>query len=332
MKKNILFLENFSQLLAQGYTVEQSLTISNQIFHLPFYSSYINALSQGEDIYDLLLKGDYPLVFKNYLSFYRNKAYLSEAIDKSLKIYKKQNDFINKLKKQLSYPLMLILFLFGFSLFVLVFLLPQVNSLFESFSIEMNVMTVFMLSVFRLFPFIFLFLCVSFMILSLIFIYGIKMKKHKILDSFMTISLFRLIIQKYFSLKFALFYNELSLDNIDTSSIIELLNEQMCDNDIKIILYEMKKYMDKGVHIEDVLVKIKYFDALLVSFFHIHFSNHLKKDAISLYIETAYQTIDIFIEKFIKIVIPVVYCFVSFFVVGIYVAIIIPLMSGFTNI
>ncbi len=332
MKKNILFLENFAELLNQGYTVEQSLSLSHQILYLPFYDYYMNALSQGEDIYELLLEGDYPSTFKNYLNFYKNKGHLSEAIINSLKICKKQDEFINKLRKQLTYPMFLLLFLFGFSLFVLVFLLPQVHILFESFSIEMNYMTYIMFLLFQLFPYVFTVLFCFITITFMLLIYGIKKKRYKILDKFINIPILNVILKKYFSLKFAIFYNELSLDNIDTASIIELLNEQMADDDIKVILYEMKNLIKKGENMEDILTKLKYLDPLLQSFFQISFYNINKKDAISFYIDLTYSFVELYIDKFIKVIIPVVYCFVSFFVIGIYVAVIMPLMSGFSNI
>ena len=332
MKMNILFLENFAQLLNQGYTVEQALTLSHQIFNLSFYEDYIHSLSKGDDIYDLLISGNFPVTFKNYLSFYRNKGHLSDAIIKSLRIYNMQNKFINKLKKQLTYPLFLILFLFIFSLFILLFLLPQIDVLFRSFDIKTNIFTSLMFLFFRLFPLFFIIFS-SFLIIVLLYLfYGIKKKKHKIIDLFINNPFTGLLLKKYFSLKFALFYNELSLDYIDAATIIDLLNEQMCDDDIKIILYEMKKLLMQGEHIEDILQKLKYFDPLLISFFKISFYNINKKDAINFYIDATFNYIETYIDKYIKLIIPVVYCFVSFFVVGIYISIIIPLMSGFSNI
>ena len=332
MKNNILFLENFAACLAQGYNVEQSLTLTHQIFRFSFYNHYINALSQGEDIYDLLLEGDFPVTFKNYLSFYKSKACLSDAIMKSLEIYTKQYEFMNQIKKQLSYPLFLMFFLFLFSLFILFFLLPQIDLLFNSFDIKMNIFTYLIFYCFRLFPLLFIFVSIMIYISIFCLLYGIKNKKHRIIDFFIRDFIVGTILKKYFSLKFALFYNELLLDFVDTSTIIETLNEKMCDDDIKIILYEIKRLLSLGEDIEGALKQIKYFDPLLISFFEINFYNINKKDALVFYINTTYKQIENVVNKFIKIIIPVVYCFVSFFVIGVYIAIIIPLMSGFSNI
>ena len=94
----------------------------------------------------------------------------------------------------------------------------------------------------------------------------------------------------------------------------------------------MKQYLKEGECIEDILTKVKYIDPLLKSFFQISLFNTNKKHALSFYIETTYHMIDEYVNQMIKIVIPVVYCFVSFFVIGIYIAIIIPLMNGFSMI
>ena len=332
MKKNVLFLEHFSEFLSQGYTLEQSLTLSHQIFHLSFYDNYINALSQGEDIYDILLKGEFPNTFINYLSFYRNKGCLSEAIKKSLNIYTKQENFINQIIKQLTYPLFLMIFLFCFSIFVLLFLLPQISLMFEAFDIRINLFTLLIFYCFQLFPVLFIIIFLSSFLLFVCLIYGVKKKNYKVIDFFLHRFVTSYLLKKYFSLKFALFYNELLLNHIDTATIIEVLNDQMCDEDMKIILYEIKRLLIQGEDIEDALRKIKYFDPLLISFFQINFYNVNYKDSLSFYIENTYKQVENYINNFLRIIIPIVYCFVSFFVISIYVAIIIPLISGFSNI
>lgn len=134
MNKEFLFLENLYTLLEAGYSVEDSLNLCEDLLHYPFIEMMKEQLKNGESLITILEKSALPLTFKEYFSFYQNKNCLSEAIEKSLSICKNQKDFQNRLKSQLTYPLVLLLFLFVFSIFVVFVLLPNVNRLFDSFS------------------------------------------------------------------------------------------------------------------------------------------------------------------------------------------------------
>ena len=118
MNKMILFLDNFYTLLQSGYSVEETLGLCQLILKTSFIHDMEDRLKNGDNIYQILIQGPFPRVFKEYLAFYKNKNCLSEAIEKSLKIYKMQEEYKEKLKSQLTYPIILLLFLFLFSIFI----------------------------------------------------------------------------------------------------------------------------------------------------------------------------------------------------------------------
>lgn len=54
------------------------------------------------------------------------------------------------------------------------------------------------------------------------------------------------LICKYYSLKFAIYYNELLIQHYDTTSIIETLYDKITDSDIKMIVYELYRLIVNG--------------------------------------------------------------------------------------
>ena len=156
MNKEVLFLENFYTLLNSGYSVEESLNLCEEILNLKFINDMKEKLSYGEDIYQIISDSQLPIVFKEYFEFYKNKNCLSDAIEKSLNVYKTNKSYLHKLKSKLSYPTILLVFLFFFSVFVVFFLLPNVNELFVSFQINKSVIINALFTFFYLFPLLFI--------------------------------------------------------------------------------------------------------------------------------------------------------------------------------
>lgn len=332
MNKNLLFLENFYTLLNAGYSVEETLKVCQSLFDMQYIGDMQKKLNEGYDIYYLFDEYPFPDIFKEYLQFYKNKNCLSEALEKSLKIYKTKQAYQTKLKSKLNYPLILLVFVFLFSFFVVFILLPNVNQLFSSFGIKKNFITQIFFSLFHLFPLI---LMVSFIFGVFFFIrlfYGLKHKQYKIIEQYLKLPIMKIVLQKYFSLKFALYYHELSLEDMDSSMIINILNQQMKNSDIKIVLYEMNNRINEGEAIEDILNDFEYFDQLFLTFFKMYLENPKQHQSIENYIQLTYKQIDFWVAQFIKYFIPFIYGFVALFVITIYISIIIPMMNVISDI
>lgn len=161
---------------------------------------------------------------------------------------------------------------------------------------------------------------------------ALKHKSYRVIEFYLKIPFIGLVLQKYFSLKFAIYYNELLNEEIDSASIISLLNEQMNESDLKIVLYEMNNRILEGEALEDILEDFEYLDPLFLSFFKMFMQNPTQGYSLNQYIDLTYQQIDLWISRFLKYVIPAIYVFVALFVIAIYVAIIIPMMNVISEI
>lgn len=332
MNKDYLFLKNFYTLLESGYSIQDALLICQHIINHSSISKILKQLENGESIEDILMSSSFPRLFQEYFAFFKNKKCLSKAIEKSLDICISQQVYQNQLKSKLTYPLILIVFLFLFSIFVVFVLLPNVNALFISFQIQKSLMIRIIFALFYLVPIVCL-IAGSVILYSLLrLMRALKHKSYKIIEFYLKVPFVSHVLQKYFSLKFAIYYNELLNEDIDSATIISMLNEQMNESDLKIVLYEMNNRILEGEALEDILEDFEYLDPLFLSFFKMFIKNPAQGYSLSQYIELTYQQIDLWISTFLKYVVPMIYGFVAVFVITIYVSIIIPMMNVISDI
>ena len=137
----------------------------------------------------------------------------------------------------------------------------------------------------------------------------------------------RKYIQKYFTFKFCLYFNELLEDHIDSNTIITMLNESMSQSDIKIVLYEIYTRLKEGEQLENIIDGFPYFDHLFVSMYKMFLKNPDEIGSMRGYLDISQEQITYAVNKFTKFFVPVVYGFVAFFVITIYIAVIIPMMN-----
>ena len=185
---------------------------------------------------------------------------------------------------------------------------------------------------FYLIPFLIIVLGIAVVYLLTKLIIALKKKSFRIIEWYLKLPLFKVFLQKYFSLKFATYYQELLTEDMDSARIIKLLNEQMNHSDLKIVLYEMNNRLQEGETLEDILVDFEYLDPLFLSFFQMYMKNPTQHDSLIYYIQLTYDQIDLWIASFLKYLIPSIYSFVAVFVITIYISIIIPMMNIISEI
>lgn len=328
--KEQLFLSNVSLFLKNGYTFEESIDLCRDFISDKKYKLIKEKIDNGIDGYSIIGSIIDNKDFRIYFDFLSSKNSMSDSIDKTLNIIKIINNYKKLIFTKISYPLFLILFLFIFSLFINFFLLPKVNMLFISFQIKR---TLFLNIVYYLFSIIPMFVVLNLSILTfltIMIIYSIKNKKTYIINKFMSVNVLCSILKFYFSFKFALYYNEFIKEDLDNREIILFLCNELNDYDMKFIFYEVLLNMEKGEDIYNAVLESKYLENFFIEIIKIQNCNN--SDILELYINICIDKINYFLNKFIKITIPVIYIFVGCFVIGIYIAIIIPMMNIMSEI
>ncbi len=205
--------------------------------------------------------------------------------------------------------------------------------MFVEFNISPSIITRIIFKLFEIIPIIVIFIILSFTVFFTISIYAIKRKYFKLIDLLIEkIVLIRRLIQKYYSLKFALYYNELLINGYDSTDIIVMLYEQIDDSDIKMIIYEIYRQVLEGEALEDIINDFEYFEPLFIAYFKLLIHDNQKDNSLDNYLRVSIDTLHMQVTRLIKLFVPIIYCFVAGFVILVYVAIVIPMMNVVSNL
>lgn len=331
MKKNEFdFLNFFVTMLQQGYDIDNILKLC-QFLHYKKESQLITKyLNEGYTLQEALLNCHFSRIFQEYFQFFIHTFSISDAIEKTLRICEKKNQMKMTLIKKLTYPLFMIIFLFVFSIFIVTFLLPEVEHLFIDFNIEKSLIMTIVFTLFHIIPYFIFF--TFFLIISLTFfvIYHVRKINYHVIDFLINKTyLISRLLKKYYSLKFAIYYDELLQNQYDATSIIEILYDEIEDSDIKMIVYELYHFIKEGQSLSESIRSFVYFEEDFKMFYLMMYQNQSQK-TLQDYIQLVFTEIDQMISKFIKIAVPLIYGFVATFVIVIYISIILPMMNVIT--
>lgn len=327
MKEEIL-LNYISNYLKQGFAINDILHLLSLIHNTKQIAVMKKCLEIGNSFEQAILTCDFDPMFKEYFSFYLHNGSIADAIDHSLDICKMKRNIINRIKKELSYPVFLLLFLMLFSIFLVYGLLPQVNNLFQEFELERSLIQKSFFLLFQIVPLLLLFTIFIILAMIIFFIYSIKTQNFHYIDFIIDrIVGIRVYLQYYYSLKFAIYYDELMKCGYDTFSIIEILNQQIQDSDIKMIVYEIQSEIQKGKEIGDIINEFPYFDRYFKEHYKLLLLDTSSDKNLHNYIESTMDHIHHTISKVVHIITPFVYGFVTTFVIAVYLSIIIPMMN-----
>ena len=333
MKNKLL---NFIDLLIfffnQGYSLQETLDFCSLLNYEKEVKEIKNYLNQGFSLDEIFIMLPFPTLFKEYYSFFKNEFTLETALKKSIEICKKRDEYKNTFFIKLSYPIILLIFLFVFSIFTVFYLLPQVEILFNDFDIKKSFIIQCLFVLLHAIP-VFLTLITIINIILMIFIYqSIAKQKFNQIDFLINHTHFiKKLICKYYSLKFAIYYNELLIQHYDTTSIIETLYDKITDSDIKMIVYELYRLIINGHDFNLAVNDFPYFSDDFKKFISIIQNSH-ENQSLENYIQLTFMQLNQFVSKFIKIIVPLIYGFVATFVIVVYVSIIIPMMNVVSNL
>lgn len=333
MNEEFQFLENIAYFLQQGYLIQDVLKICELIFNNNNVAILKEKLNDGLSLDEAIIECNFNRTFIEYFKFFRKKNNLSKAIIQSLEICKTKNETLNALKKELTYPVILLLFLMMFSLFIVYALLPSIMQLFTEFAIEPNLFTKLMFKLFEIIPIVLIIFLSSFSGICFVSVYAIRKQYFELIDFFINhVWIIKRIIQKYYSIKFALYYNELLISGYDTTDIVIMLYEQIDDSDIKMLIYEIYQKILLGESLENIFAQFNYFEPLFIAFFKLLLYDNQTDKSLDNYMKVSLSSLHLKIVRIIKFIVPLVYGFTAGFVILVYISIVIPMMSVISNL
>lgn len=328
MNNELMVLETIAMLSKQGYAIQDVLSICRHVTKSKIIDSLEESLMRGETLRKSILQTNTPKHFREFFYFFSMQKEVSQAIIDSLKICEKQSQIFMNVKKKIMYPIFLLVFLFFFSIFVTIFLMPEVEILFQQFSIDPNLFFRTTFFVLRWLPTIFVICFILGCSSVVICYYVVKKQRFKYIDFIiLKLPVISKYIKKYYSLKFAIYYQELLYSGYDTTRIINILAQQMMDTDIKMLVYEMQRELLKGKKLLQIIEEFDYFEDMLATYFLLLMENSNTKTALREYLDVNVKLIQVKIERVIKILVPSIYGFVITFVLLVYLCIILPMMD-----
>lgn len=333
MNEEYQFLENIAHFLQQGYLIQDILEICSLIYRDNRIGELREKLNNGLTLDEAIIECNFNQTFIEYFKFFRIKNNLSKALIQSLAICNTRDETFRKLKKELTYPVLLIIFLMMFSLFIVYALLPSIMQLFIEFAIEPNFITRIMFKLFKIIPLTMIIFLIFFSTICFVTIYAVKKQYYQLIDFLINhIWIIQKMIQKYYSIKFALYYNELLINGYDTTDIVIMLYQQIDDSDIKMLIYEIYLKILNGESLEYIVSHFNYFEPLFIASFRLLMHDNCIDKSLDNYLKISLETLHFKIMKIIKITVPLIYCFTAGFVILVYVSIVIPMMSIIGNL
>lgn len=322
-----LMIETMAELSRAGHSIEDIFSLSYSIFKLDCLKEGLNLLNDGESI-EAVMKKVVPIpLFIEFFNFYIQTNSFSDSLMKSLKICKNKEDLQRKIIKSLAYPFFLTLGLLLFSFVAIFYLQPQFNQFFQSFNMQISPLEYSLRMILFSLPIILFVIIVLSLIIVFNFYKDISHQNYAKLDKWLNYFVFRQIIQKYYSIKFCLYYKEFVLLRYDISTIFSLLSTKLKDRNLMMVVYELKEKVLTGKDIVLIVDDFVYFE----EYFKIVFKLSLSVQSPYLLLEQYYSSSLIMIEtkikRFIQILLPCIYSFISLYIIGIYAGMILPMMN-----
>ncbi|WP_289422131.1 hypothetical protein, partial [Thomasclavelia cocleata] len=220
-----------------------------------------------------------------------------------------------------------------FSLFIVYALLPSIMQLFIEFAIEPDLFTKIMFKLFTIIPIIIIIILFCFGTICFVSLYAIKKQYFQLIDFLIKHAwIIQRMIKKYYSIKFALYYNELLINGYDSTDIIIMLYQQIDDSDIKMLIYEIYRKILLGESLEYIISQFDYFEPLFITCFKILLHDNRSNKSLDNYLKISLDTLHFKIIQVIKFIVPFIYCFTAGFVILVYISIVIPMMSVISNL
>ncbi len=320
-------LETLANLLKCDYGISNALDLILLVTNSKNMENIKQLLNNGITLSDAILQQEYNKSFLNYFRFFVAANDIAYAITRAIEICSKQTAIIEELKQKTRYPAFLIVFLILFLLFVSIFLMPQVESLLHEFTTSISTMQQIIFTLFKVVPAILIIIFVFLAGCVFIICYSISKNRFDIQQKLLKISISSQIIKKYYSLSFALLYNELLKNGYDVSESLQFMLDNTKNHPLQPVIYELYQYVESGCSFIEAVAKVIYFEKLFISYLTICIYVEKENKDIDNYIQLSIENIQILIQKIISITLPSTYIFIGTFVITVYLSIIIPLMD-----
>ena len=251
-------LDKLATLLLEGYPLMESLDLLETLERNQQITEMKYLLSQGYSFDEILCQFVKDRWFLDlYLCLSPVKG-LGNALHEAYAFYLEKERFIQTLKKQLSYPMLLVLLMGFFSLFVSCYLMPQLMMLVASFQLS-STTSFALIQWIQWLPRSLILIVGILIFITFGVVYIIKKQKQKYIYTLLHIPMVSSIIQTYYSLKFAFYLSKIASYFDNFYDAINYFYTTYQATDLKILLKEMISEINQGKELQQIILNCDFF-------------------------------------------------------------------------
>jgi len=327
MNERYEILKQLSNLIDMGYSLSQALSISEKIYSDSLSSKMKTLLAEGYMLPEIFKKLKFDRLWIEYFDFFYSNLSLSKAINDSLMVIQLKDSLLSNIKKKFMYPIFLLIFVILFSFVAIYILFPKILLMMEEFSVSLTLLQKVLFICLSTVPYLLIFLVILIILIVVTIIKAFYKQDKKKIITYMSIKIINEYLQLYFSLKFAVYYQQLVNSGYDTKTCIEILRKKIGESDLIMVIEEIYQEILNGNEIDKIIANCRFFNQHFKITYQIMLENGLVNESLVSYITMTISLIEAKIQKLIKIVLPIIYGFVGILVVMIYVMIVLPMLN-----
>lgn len=331
MKKSKIYLKHeamllLSDFLDEGYTVREALTFLENYDYCSAFSFIQSKMNDGFSLNMALSMISLDKQWFEYFSFISQYTTLSEAIRGASHLSNISKKFTAILSKHLIYPLCLILFMALFSIFFEGLIFPQVSALSLSLTSTSTNLS-FLLKIFLKLPFIWIMALLFIIFFIVIVLYRMKQKNFQKLYELLNIPFVSIILQYYYSLKFALFYGTLTQYISGLRDSVFLMYEKMSDSDLMVVIYLLKNNLENGHSFEQSVSINPFFHKGLIQYIQLLLKQGKAMTHLEKYVKQTELVLEKKLQRFSRSMMVSIYGFTAIYIIVLYLMLMLPMLN-----
>lgn len=314
--------------IALGYSLNESLELLIEYDSKSNFQLLQTQLSRGATMIEALKVYQIAPRWFTYFCLIYPHGGLADAITKANKMYQKEQEMLNMLKSKLSYPFLLIILMILFAVFSMVAILPQFSKMLVGFSNPDGIFPIsFAFHLLGSFPFILL-LGVSMVMVCLLYIYQrVKYCHYAALKCILKWPFFGALLQYYYSIKFASVLASLVSYMGGINDIVDFLYQSLNQDDLMVVVYSIKKNIEKGTGIADWISHSSFFHPSFRQFFLLIDKTQRPLTQLNDYVNTTTEQLEVKLKHYQQLLTAIIYASTAIFIIGMYLLFLLPMIS-----
>lgn len=324
------FLKILSELLSQGFSIQQSLEFllvllkkqTTEINHI------LTVLELGETFESSLRELGYSNSIVAQIFYGQRQGRFIEAIERSSQQIYQAQEYQNKLVKILLYPMALFVGLIGMLFAIRAFLLPQISSFISQEVYEKELMIRLLINFFHYLPQIFgVLLATCLIVYGVVDLYLLRQTEFRRFQLLVKLPLFSQWVRSYASYILTRELGQFFLSGYSIQQTLQVLIDYPIDPFLTEIASLIQESMLKGIDLADVLSDLAIFtDDLPLVIYQGEITSQSGQKC-HIYSQKIYSDLMNDIQGKLAYVQPILFIFIALLVVAMYLMLMLPMLT-----